>query len=545
MLLKKNEIVEMEITGMTAEGSGVGRVEGIAVFVPGAAAGDRLKVRILKTAKTYAFGKIEEILEPSPERIESDCPCSAQCGGCAFRHITYAGELRAKESRVRDAIERIGGLQNPDIRPIVGAEHADGYRNKAQIPIGQDKQGNLIAGFYANHSHRIVQCNRCALQPKPFEQALDAFLEWARQNGESAYDETTHKGKLRHLYLRMAEGTGEVMACVVVNGNGLKGEDSLAALLRERVDGLKSVLINSNREDTNVVLGRRFRTVWGQDFLTDRMCGLQFRISPLSFYQVNHAQAQRLYALAGEYAGLTGKETVLDLYCGTGTIGLSMAGRAGRVIGVEAVAQAVENARENAALNNIENAEFLCMDAAEAAQLLVQRGEHPDVVVLDPPRKGCAPELIRTVADMAPSRIVYVSCDPATLARDLKLFRELGYAAGPITPVDLFPRTKHVETCVLLSHKSADDFISVKMEYADDRKIQPDRVTYKLIQEYIEEKYGFKVHTSNIAEVKRNLGLPMYDAPNAVEELKRPYKAAPEYKVEAIKDALRHFKVID
>lgn len=457
MLLKKNEIVEIEITGMTAEGSGVGRVEGIAVFVPGAAAGDRLKVRILKTAKTYAFGKIEEILEPSPERIESDCPCSAQCGGCAFRHITYTGELRAKESRVRDAIERIGGLQNPDIRPIVGAEHADGYRNKAQIPVGQDKQGNLIAGFYANHSHRIVQCNRCALQPKPFEQALDTFLEWARQNGESAYDETTHKGKLRHLYLRMAEGTGEVMVCVVVNGNGLKGEDSLAALLRERVDGLKSVLINSNREDTNVVLGRRFRTVWGQDFLTDRMCGLQFRISPLSFYQVNHAQAQRLYALAGEYAGLTGKETVLDLYCGTGTIGLSMAGRAGRVIGVESVAQAVENARENAALNSIENAEFLCMDAAEAAQLLVQRGEHPDVVVLDPPRKGCAPELIRTMADVAPSHIVYVSCDPATLARDLKLFRELGYAAGPITPVDLFPKTKHVECVVLLQRCSSEN----------------------------------------------------------------------------------------
>ena len=457
MLLKKNEIVEIEITGMTAEGSGVGRVEGIAVFVPGAAAGDRLKVRILKTAKTYAFGKIEEILEPSPERIESDCPCSEQCGGCAFRHITYAEELRAKENRVRDAIERIGGLQNPDIHPIVGAEHADGYRNKAQIPIGQDKQGNLIAGFYANHSHRIVQCDCCALQPKPFEQALDAFLEWARKSGESAYDETTHKGKLRHLYLRMAEGTGEVMVCMVVNGNGLKGEDSLAALLRERVDGLKSVLINSNREDTNVVLGRRFRTVWGQDFLTDRMCGLQFRISPLSFYQVNHAQAQRLYALAGEYAGLTGKETVLDLYCGTGTIGLSMAGRAGRVIGVEAVAQAVENARENAALNNIENAEFLCMDAAEAAQLLVQRGEHPDVVVLDPPRKGCAPELIRTVADMAPSRIVYVSCDPATLARDLKLFRELGYAAGLITPVDLFPRTKHVECVVLMTHCGKND----------------------------------------------------------------------------------------
>ncbi|WP_283610514.1 23S rRNA (uracil(1939)-C(5))-methyltransferase RlmD [Faecalispora anaeroviscerum] len=452
MLLKKNEIVEMKITGMTAEGSGVGRAEGIAVFVPGAAAGDRLRVRILKTAKTYAFGKIEEILEPSSERIPPDCPSFLQCGGCAFRHITYAEELRAKESRVRDAMERIGGLQNPDIQPIVGAEYTDGYRNKAQIPIGQDKQGNLIAGFYANHSHRIVGCDCCALQPKPFGQALDAFLEWARQSEESVYDETTHHGKLRHLYLRMAQGTGEVMVCIVVNGNGLKGEDSLAELLRQRVDGLKSVLINNNREDTNVVLGRRFRTVWGQDFLTDEMCGLRFRISPISFYQVNHAQAERLYALAGEYAGLTGKETVLDLYCGTGTIGLSMASRAGRVIGVESVEQAVANARENAQLNGIENAEFLCGDAVEAAQLLVQRGERPDVVVLDPPRKGCSPELVRTVADMTPSRIVYVSCDPATLARDLKLFHELGYAAGPATPVDMFPRTKHVEAIILMTY---------------------------------------------------------------------------------------------
>lgn len=449
-MLKKNELHDIEITGMTAEGNGVGRVEGIAVFVPGAATGDRLRIRILKTAKTYAVGKIEEIRTPSKDRIESDCPVSLQCGGCAYRHITYSEELHAKETRVRDAMVRIGGLQNPEIQPIVGSQNVNGYRNKAQIPLGKDKQGNLIAGFFANHSHRIVPCTHCALQPKPFEQALTAFLEWANQSGESVYDETTHKGKLRHLYLRVAQETGEVMACVVVNGNGLKGEDSLAALLRERVDGLKSVLINNNREDTNVVLGRRFRTVWGQDFITDKMCGLQFRISPMSFYQVNHDQAENLYALAKDYAGLTGKETVLDLYCGTGTIGLSMASHAGRVIGVEVVEQAVENAQENAKLNHIENAEFLCMDANEAAQQLAQRVEKPDVVVLDPPRKGCTPELIHTVAGMSPSRIVYVSCDPATLARDLKIFQELGFTTGPITPVDLFPRTKHVETVVLL-----------------------------------------------------------------------------------------------
>lgn len=456
-MLKKNELHEIEITGMTAEGNGVGRVEGIAVFVPGAAAGDRLRIRILKTAKTYAVGKLEEILTPSKDRIESDCPVSLQCGGCAYRHITYSEELHAKETRVRDALVRIGGMQNPEIQPIVGSQNVNGYRNKAQIPLGKDKQGNLIAGFFANHSHRIVPCTHCALQPKPFEQALVAFLEWANQSGESVYDETTHKGKLRHLYLRVAQGTGEVMVCVVVNGNGLKGEESLVTLLRERVDGLKSVLINNNREDTNVVLGRRFRTVWGQDFITDKMYGLQFRISPMSFYQVNHDQAEKLYALANDYAGLTGKETVLDLYCGTGTIGLSMASRAGRVIGVEVVEQAVENARGNAKLNQIENAEFLCMEANEAAQQLTQRGENPDVVVLDPPRKGCTPELIHTVAGMSPPRVVYVSCDSATLARDLKLFQELGYATGPITPVDLFPRTKHVETVILMTRCGGND----------------------------------------------------------------------------------------
>lgn len=450
MKLQKNEIVEIEITGITAEGSGVGRVDGIAVFIPGTAVGDLAKIRILKTAKTYAVGKMEELLRPSPHRVQPDCPCFPQCGGCVFRHISYGEELRVKETRVRDAMERIGGLQNPDIHPILGAAATDGYRNKAQIPLGTDRQGKLIAGFYANHSHRIVECANCALQPKPFEQALTAFLEWGRQSGESVYDETTHRGKLRHLYLRMAPSTGEVMVCVVVNGNGLKGEKELAELLRQRVDGLKSVLINNNREDTNVVLGRRFRTVWGQDFLTDTLCGLQFRISPVSFYQVNHDQAERLYGLASEYAELTGKETVLDLYCGTGTIGLSMARRAGRIIGVESVEQSVQNARENATLNNIQNAEFLCMDAAEAANQLMERGEHPDIVVLDPPRKGCTPELIQTVAQLNPSRVVYVSCDPATLARDSKLFQTLGYEIGPITPVDLFPRTRHVECCSLL-----------------------------------------------------------------------------------------------
>lgn len=451
--LKKNDLVEMEITGYTAEGNGVGRWQGMAVFVPMAATGDRVEARILKVAKTHAFGKIERILSASSARIAPDCPQFAQCGGCVFRHIRYEDELRAKEQRVRDAVERIGGFSGLPIRPILGAAQSDGYRNKAQLPIGKDRDGEWTLGFYANHSHRIIDCRACKLQPPAFAAAMEAFREWAPTSGDEPYDEVTGKGRLRHLYLRQADSTGEVMVCVVVNGNGVHKEAELVQLLRERVPGLKSVIINSNRDRTNVVLGKKCRTAWGQDHITDRLCGLTFHISPLSFYQVNRTQAERLYRQAAAYAHLTGTETLLDLYCGAGTIGLSMAANARRVIGVEVVAPAIEDARRNAARNGVANAEFFCADAAEAATTLKARGEYPDVVVLDPPRKGCAPELLHTVVQMRPERIVYVSCDPATLARDMRILADLGYPPQELTPVDMFPRTAHVETCVKLCRK--------------------------------------------------------------------------------------------
>lgn len=456
MELKKNDLIELEITGYTAEGSGVGRCNGVAVFVPMAAQGDTLRVRILKTAKTYAFGKAEEILTPSPDRIAPDCGQFARCGGCVFRHIRYGAELRAKEQRVCDALERVGGFCKIAVEPILGAADPDHYRNKAQLPVGTAPDGGVSLGFFSAHSHRMVPCESCCLQPPVFTAAMDAFRRWAGQSGETVYDERTGKGKLRHLYLRQARATGEVMVCAVVNGNGLHGEDELVRLLRQGVPGLKSVVVNSNREKTNVVLGKKCRTVWGTDFITDRLCGLEFHISPLSFYQVNHDQAERLYALAGEYAALTGTETLLDLYCGTGTIGLSMAKNAGRVIGVEAVAPAVENAKKNAEENKIRNAEFFCADAAQAAEALRSRGIRPDVVVLDPPRKGCDPALIATVAAMAPRRVVYVSCDPATLARDLRLFAEKGYPPQKVAPVDMFPRTQHVEVIIMMTYCGRD-----------------------------------------------------------------------------------------
>lgn len=450
MELTKNQKISLEITGYTAEGSGVGRYHGIAVFVPLAAAGDQLEVKILKVAKTYAYGKIEKIITASKDRIPADCPQFSKCGGCVYRHISYDAELRAKQQKVQDALERIGGLHFTVMKPIVGANHADRYRNKAQLPIGDGPNGQVSLGFYATHSHRIINCEECLLQPQEFTNAMEAFKEWERETRDDVYNESTGRGHLRHLFLRKAETTGEIMACVVVNGNGVHNEPELAELMKKNVPGLKSVVINMNREKTNVILGKKCRTIWGQDFITDQLCGLNFRISPLSFYQVNPCQAERLYGIAAQYAGLTGVETVLDLYCGTGTIGLSMAPKAGRVIGVEIVEQAVEDAKKNAEENGIENAEFLCADAAKAADMLKNRGVKPDVVILDPPRKGCDTTLIDTVTAMAPKRVVYVSCDPATLARDIKLFAQNGFKPMEVTPVDMFPRTAHVECCSLL-----------------------------------------------------------------------------------------------
>ncbi len=451
MELVKNQVIPLEITGYAADGSGVGHFNGIAVFVPLAAAGDRLEVKVLKVAKNCVYGRISKIVSASGDRIPADCPQFSRCGGCVFRHISYEAELRAKQQRVQDALERIGRLHFAALRPIIGADQPDRYRNKAQLPIGPGADGNVSLGFYATHSHRIVDCGECLLQPKEFAGAMRAFEEWERSTRDEVYDEATGRGRLRHLFLRKAHATGEVMVCLVVNGNGVHDEPKLVELMKKYVPDLKSVVINSNREKTNVILGSKCRTVWGQDFITDELCGLRFRISPLSFYQVNPLQAERLYAVAAQYAGMTGAETVLDLYCGTGTIGLSMASKAARVIGVEIVEQAVEDARKNAAENGIENAEFLCADAEKAAGLLQGRGIRPDVVVVDPPRKGCEPGLIETVAAMAPDRVVYVSCDPATLARDIHLFALKGFKTMEATPVDMFPRTAHVETVVLMS----------------------------------------------------------------------------------------------
>ena len=466
-MMKKNDLFEAAITAMTAEGSGICRKDGIAVFVPRTAVGDFCRVRVVKVLKNYAFGRLEELLEPSPDRMTPDCPVCAQCGGCVYRHITYEAELRIKAQRVRDALERIGGFRDLEIQPILAAPERNFYRNKCQLPIGLSKDGKLQLGFYAVNSHRIVDTHTCLLQPAEFDKAAEAVRAWHAVTGESVYDETAHAGLLRHLYMRRGEKSGEMMVCIVANGGALHEEALLVSMLREAVPAITSIVLNINREKTNVVLGKTCRTLWGKDTISDTLCGLEFEIAPHAFYQVNRTQAEILYGKAAEYAALTGSENLLDLYCGTGTIGLSMAHKAKKLIGAEIVPAAIENAKRNAARNHIENAEFLCGDAAQAAKILYDRGEKPDVIIIDPPRKGCDTALIATIAAMRPERVVYVSCDPATLARDLKQFDESGYKIQAVTPVDMFPCTAHVETVVLLSREKADDYVRISVHTKD------------------------------------------------------------------------------
>ena len=553
--MKKNDIVEIEITALSSECSGIGKKDGMVIFVPFSAIGDKLEVKILKVNKTYCYGKIERIITPSPDRVTPDCPVYTRCGGCSLRHISYEAQLRAKEQFVKDAFTRIGGL-SPEFLPIIRNTNINGYRNKLQIPIGTDKDGNLIAGFYAFHSHRIVPCEKCLLQPDIFSKITADFLKISTGLNLTAYDETTHKGILRHLYLRKGYYSGEICLCIVVAKN-VPEIKILSDRLLEKYPEIVSSVINVNNRDTNVILGDEEIVLTSKNYICDIMCKIAVNIAPKAFYQVNTPCAEQLYSSACDFAEPKGK-TVLDLYCGAGTIGLSMARTAKKIIGVEIVPEAIENAKQNALANGITNCEFICADAAEAARILHSRSLRPDVIMVDPPRKGCGRDACEQIAAFSAPRIVMVSCNAATAARDCACFAELGYSTDKCVAVDMFSGTNHVETVVLLSHKKPDGHINVKVEFGEGEGKVPldniakraeeykpkERVTYKMIQEYIEAKYSFKVHTAYIAEVKRDLGLPMYDAPNAVEELKQPRKHPTAEKVEAIKDALKHFEVI-
>ena len=448
-MLKKNDEIQLTVKSCTVQGSGVCDYNGMTVFVRGAVTGDHVIAHIIKVKKTYAVGIIKKITQRSPIRIKPDCAVFEKCGGCCFAHIRYDAELEIKQTQVEDNFKRIGGLDVP-IKPIIPSPESSRYRNKAQYPVGSD--GTIASiGFYAPMTHRIIDCADCYLQPEDFKKVVDIFRDLIREKKISVYDETTGKGLLRHIYIRKGFATGEIMVCLVANGREIPFAEELIETLKAEISGLKSVILNINTKNTNVVLGSECITLYGSDYITDELCGLKFNISPLSFYQVNHDGAQVLYNKAKEYAGLTGKETLIDLYCGTGTIGLTMARDAKQLVGVEIVEQAIENAKKNAELNGIENARFVCGDASKAAEILLEEGIKPDVVILDPPRKGCDGALVETVAKMSPDRIVYVSCDSATLARDCARFLEVGYEVAEATPVDMFPRTGNVETVVLLS----------------------------------------------------------------------------------------------
>lgn len=544
MNLKKNEIYKTTITGMTTEGSGVGRINGTAVFITNTAVDDVIKTKIIKTSKNYAIGRLEEIITPSPTRIKPDCKYFSQCGGCTYRHITYKSECEIKHQRVKDAVTRIGGFENLEVKPIVSGNSRNYYRNKAQLPIGIDNKGNLVMGFYAYHSHRIVNSTNCNLQPPVFSEICEIVRQWAIENKITPYNESNHTGLLRHLYIRQAEVTGEIMVCLVINGNSISHTDILTNRLK-KIEGFKSLQLNVNKEKTNVILGKKCITLYGDNYITDILCGLKFNISPLSFYQVNRTQAEKLYSIAQSYAQLNTDDVLLDLYCGTGTIGLSMASRVKKLIGVEVIPQAIENAKRNAKLNHINNAEFICGDATKAAKSLENRGIKPSVIIVDPPRKGCDKQLIEIISNMSPNRVVYVSCDSATMARDIKVFNEYGYTPQEVTPVDMFPGTAHVETVVKLVRKTPDAYIDLKVNINElDLTASEAKATYQEIKDYILEKHGVNVSSLYIAQIKQKYGIIERDCYNKLkdEETKAP-QCAPE-KEKLIEEALHHFKMI-
>ena len=542
-MLIKNQIYEALITDYTAEGQGVAHIEGCAVFVPNAIAGERVRLRIEKAQKTWASGKIVEILGKSPHRRNRECPVAKLCGGCDFWHMDYAEETRLKAQRVTDCLNRLAG-ENLDPVPILAAPTCLGYRNKAQYPVSQ-KKGRAFAGFFRAGTHQVVENPRCRILPEETDAVKDTVIDYVNRFHVSVYDETAHTGLLRHIYVRRGAVSGQILVCLVVNGSAIPKPQALIDRLKA-IPGFATLVLSENTRKGNAVLGDTFHTLYGPGWIEDTLCGLTFRLSPRSFYQVNHHQAQRLYEAAIAQASICKTDTVLDLYCGVGTITLAMARSAGKVIGVEVIPQAVEDARENAARNRIDNAEFFCADAGAAALELERQGVRPDVVVVDPPRKGLNADAIEAMARMAPKRIVYVSCDPATLARDVGLLKQRGYRLTSAQAADLFPRCAHVETVVLLS-KGEIDSKKVRVEFSledmDMSGFQND-ATYSQIKERVLQQTGLKVSSLYIAQIKQKHGIierENYNKPKS-ENTRQP-KCPPE-KEAAITEALKYFGMI-
>lgn len=539
MELAKNQEHTVTIEGYGEGGMGVARIDGRVVFVHGALRGEKCRVLILKTLKSVAFAKVLEVLEPSSERMESDCPYFPRCGGCTYRHIRYEEELRLKKQRVQDNLSRIGG-SDVTVEEILGAQDTLRYRNKAQYPVSKDG----AVGFYRARTHEVIECEHCLLVRPEADAAAEALREYMQSCHVAGYDEKTGRGLIRHLYVR-SNAAGESLICVLVNGDKLPKEDRLVALLRDACPKCTGIVLGTNTKKGNVILGDRYRTLWGSDRLEDTLCGKTFKLSVPSFYQVNRAQAERLYAKTIEFADLTGQETVLDLYCGAGTITLALSDHAKKVLGAEIVPEAIDDARENAARNGVKNAEFFCGDASDVAKKLARENLRPDVITVDPPRKGLAADVVESIAEMQPGRVVYVSCDSATMARDVKRLADLGYTARRACAVDMFPRADHVETVCLLSKLNAKQHIEVDIHMDElDLTDAEKKATYSEIKEYVLEHTGLKVSSLYIAQVKQKCGIierENYNKPKS-DDTKQPQ--CPPDKEKAIKEALKHFGMI-
>ena len=549
MPLQKNQILTLRIERLSSDGSGVAHsADGEAVFVPGTAPGDEARVRIVKDCGRYAFGILDELLTPSPDRIPVDCPVAGPCGGCSLRHLDYAAELRAKQESVLDAFRRIGGLEVP-VLDILPSPDADRYRNKVQFPVGIDKNGVPCIGFYAGRTHRIVPCPDCKLQPSVLNEIGNALCAFFAQQGIRPYDEQSGKGLVRHIFLRRGAHSGQIMVCLVCTRAKLPHAEQLCTALRGQFPAISTILLNVNAKNTNVILGSENHILYGPGYIEDTLCGVPVRLGPLSFYQVNTLAAERLYGVAAQYAQLTPDDTLLDLYCGMGTIGLSMAEQCRELIGVEIVPEAIESAKANAARMGeavAAKSRFFCADAGQAATQLAAEGLHPDIVMLDPPRKGCDEATLSAVVRMAPRRVVYVSCNPATAARDAAWLEQNGYHAEKVQPVDLFPRTKHCETVVLLSKGEVDSKkirVEFSLEDMDMSEFQ-DGATYTQIKDYVLEHSGLKVSNLYISQIKRKCGIGVgknYNLPKS-EDSRQPQ--CPPEKEKAIREAFKYFGII-
>lgn len=555
--MQKNDLVTVAIENIGVGGEGIGKVDGYTLFIKDAIIGDVVEAKIVKAKKNYGYARLMNIVTPSENRVEKPaCPMARRCGGCQIQEMKYGAQLAFKEGKVRGNLERIGEvpteLLDKVMQPIVGMEEPFHYRNKAQFPIGTDKEGHIITGFYAGRTHSIIPNTDCALGVAVNQKILEIILHFMENNLISAYDEEKHKGLVRHVLIRYGFKTDEIMVCLVMNGEKLPHAEKLVDKLC-KIPGMTSITISVNKSKTNVIMGNEIKLLWGQTYITDYIGNVKYQISPLSFYQVNPVQTEKLYGLALDYAGLTGNETVWDLYCGIGTISLFLAKKAKQVYGVEIVPQAIDDARNNAKINDITNAEFYVGKAEEVLPEYYREyqeshgGEtaHADVIVVDPPRKGCEESLLQTIVDMQPEKVVYVSCDSATLARDVKFLRESGYELKKITPVDQFPNTVHVETVVLLSQQKPDDHIEIDLDLDElDATSAELKATYQEIKDYVLKEFGLKVSNLYISQIKRKCGIEVganYNLPKT-ENPKVPQ--CPKEKEEAIKAALKYFAMI-